>query len=1004
MEAAPEGGGRRGRREEGEDQEEDVEGEGNQVNEATNEHQQRFLAKKDGGRTTASISAWDERAPLADGTFMSLDDLPVPVTSSLHQAKALKFQTTGAENVIVQEDVNDHANMAQKQEEVNRDANWQQHHSGNTTVEIGSGIGRLQATEPSTKQSPTVTVSTVSTAAYNSRSRPQSVLLQAPRYIIGQPVQIRMGGKGQWSSAHIVARRGGHRVLVELSTKQQLEVLKDNVRPLSNILHRSSRDNVGSLKSGYLFKTPVSSTKSHSYVSRFFVLQAGQLLYYRDDSSKYPKGKIVLKHGDILKRMSDLKLSIKLNQGFALKSTNLILTTLPIQSEDQRVQSSEPSDHMSRTNGRDIILKADSKELCKEWFDALSGTLVNLKFAASLTSDQLRKYNWHPWISREGNVELTYLEYDPDEILNNSGWCMPLPIAVTNLIDMESASSSKNANNFEGKLWDVATLEGIAAWVVSLTPDNIAWRRKKNRPALSTVKPQLIKLLSRSLVLLVHIGDADTAAVYAEKAVLLAYAHVALATLSFSLSILSDSIQRMHCPPMDRLECRKFSDPAENARRAIEYVKVDNPSKTKPVPVEAIPPELLFYVKVKAYNALANAQKQRGESWKKTEKDAKQMAKQSVKALGTTIRAIPPRLTFPAVITPAPWIVKLCDEQKYLLSKKMVGHHNVCERIGTLNDVSYPHTKNDNKRDNSNKVSWDSAREQDNSESHVEPSLSDGRTNLSALKSENSDKERQQKCDKAVETNTDVRTSMSFAHSEDGIADSSAFGVDDHGNTIQKISISLESQIAQIMADEVDVQSNSNDKSRRCCNMNSLTLPRNYYSKLETLARITNSLIKRPGFGSAFERSNTNVIEEVLGYAAMPISSVEQANLDLIWNVSFLRRLQAETVCIGKEKIDTLSRPTTRESTRVDNGSVESAAHVATQVTDVPVNDDVATNTRIEQKSSRRLSNRFIPQNIDKDIEEGYFFRRHWWGDKRWRKLMELLAQQQVCLSLIEQF
>jgi hypothetical protein len=468
-----------------------------------------------------------------------------------------------------------------------------------------------------------------------SQPRQAAALLQAPRYAVGQAVEIRMGGRGQWSSARVIARRGGCRLLVELSTKQQLEVLEENVRPLLHILQGAAADTSGSIKSGYLSKAPLSALGTGSsgggFASRFFVLNAAHLAYYRDETAKYPKGKIVFKHGDVVKKVDDTRFSIQLVDGYALKSNNLILTAMSIQSEDQRVpggsdQTSDGRGHrMVRTNSRHIMLKAESRDVARAWLDAISTTLDNLQFAATLTSDELVRYRWHPWISRDGNVVVQHADYDPEEHLNDASWCMPLPIAVTSLLNLEATSSSSKLGGLlsgggggggglggggggggsgggggpggdsRGLLWNSGMLEGIAAWVVGLTPDNVVWRRQKNRPALATVKPELVKLLGRALVLLVRVGDADTAAVLAEKAVLMAYAHVALATLSFSLSILSDAIQRMHCPPMDMLQSRKFSDPEECARRAIDYAKVEPLAKGKAPAVELIPPELHYF-------------------------------------------------------------------------------------------------------------------------------------------------------------------------------------------------------------------------------------------------------------------------------------------------------------------------------------------------------------------------------------------------------------------------
>lgn len=318
---------------------------------------------------------------------------------------------------------------------------------------------------------------------------------------------------------------------------------------------------------------------------------------------------MIFKPGDVLKKVDDVRISIELKEGYALKSTNPFLQAVRTEAQRTQANDDQPTgDRMVRTNGRKILLKAATRAVAKEWFEALSVMLESLRFAASLTSEQLQRYSWHPWITPDGAVIVRHAPFDPDLAINDSGWCMPLPIAVTSLINMGPQKSSlASQSSFTGKVWDNKTLEALVAWVVSNTPDNAAWRRIKGRPALATVKPELIRLLGRALVLLVRVGDADNAAIIAERAVLLAYAHVALATLSFSLSILSDAIQRMHCPPIDVLQSRKFSDPAENAIKALEYVKQDgkssgnNSNGAAGTPVaEPISMELLYFIQLKA--------------------------------------------------------------------------------------------------------------------------------------------------------------------------------------------------------------------------------------------------------------------------------------------------------------------------------------------------------------------------------------------------------------------
>jgi hypothetical protein len=230
---------------------------------------------------------------------------------------------------------------------------------------------------------------------------------------------------------------------------------------------------------------------------------------------------------------------------------------------------------------------------------------------------------------------------------------------------------------------------------------------------------------------------------------------------------------------------------------------------------------------------------------------------------------------------------------------------------------------------------------------------------------------------------------------------------------------------------------------------------------------MTSALVRRPGFGTAFERCNTNIVEEALCYAAKSVSRVEQANLDLLWDVNLLLRLHNEGRVTtssdyrsGRRIITSdadgggtdsssssggSSSSSRRGAGANDSGSTgfgggggnttrnNSSAACAANLSSNPqaggvavgvgssadggggggggaeataarqrrrpppaVSVDAFTNARIQEKSDRCLTNRFHPRSIDEDIEEGYFFRRHWWGDKRWRKLMQLMAQQQV--------
>lgn len=750
-------------------------------------------------------------------------------------------------------------------------------------------------------------------------------------FVVGQPVEIRFGNKDQWSPARIIKRHSPQRFVVELSTKLQLEVNASQVRPAKQALHGARPDMVDSIKCGWLMKAPGSvAGRKPNFVSRFFILNAAHLLHYRDDASKYPKGKISFKHGDTIRRVGDLRLEIELNEGESLKSNNIILTNLPIQSDSQRVQGESVGDSMVPTNTRKIILKAESKAICSEWLDALSAMLESLKFAAALTSEQLQRYSWHPWITKDGAVVVRQTTYDPDDPVNDESWCMPLPIAVTRLINIEAQNSSKKngPKNSLGRMdWDTSTLDGIAAWVVYLTPDNAEWRRSVHRPPLSAVKKDVVKLIGRALILLVRVGDADGAAIIAERAVLLCYTHVALASLSFALSILSDAIQRMQCPPMDVLQSRKFSDPVSNARKALDYIKQESPPKGKSHINEPIPPELHYFISLKAYNSLENAQRQRGENWKKTEKDAKAMKKAKEKALGENLRAIPTALLFPCVATPAPWVVKLCDEQKYLLAKNMIGHHAVLSRILSV--------------------------------------------------SQSGDDESSKKDNKSGGGSSDSQATAEVAPRK-----------------------STASLIAEIVSGARPAE------PRSCTDVEKLMAPRKYYSRTETLARITTSFVRRKGHGNAFERSNMNIVEEAMSHAAKPVSVIEQANLDLLWDVNFLRRLHFEDLS------DVSDRPSSRRSRDLRNTA--SAAATATEAprTNSRRRSMSATLTSArrysedlslppeatlrEQQYLKRLTSKFDPRSIDEDIDEGFFFRRHWWGDARWRKLLELIAQQQA--------
>ena len=347
------------------------------------------------------------------------------------------------------------------------------------------------------------------------------------------------------------------------------------------------------------------------------------------------------------------------------------------------------------------------------------------------------------------------------------------------------------------------------------------------------------------------------------------------------------------------------------------------------------------------YNSLENAQRQRGESIKKTEKDARLMKRQAEKALGDALRAIPQPLLFPAVATPAPWLVKLLDEQKYLLSKNMIGHHPVLTRI------------------------------RNSGQQHEPESLSESRQ-----KSETGDS-----CEADV---GDVA-----------------------------------SRVAGIFADAAD-EAAETDELRQCLDPEMLMAPRKYYSKVETLSRVTAAFVQRKGFGNGFERSNTNIVEEAVSYAAKPVSMEDQDFLDRLWDLDFLRRVsRTRRPNTGSRRSGTASSDSpdqspsassaslldsspsvssrnlvsldsaqggeqrSRHSSTRNSSAIRAAAAAAAAQTSV-------TTLQLERRIARRLSSRFQPASIDEDIEAGYFFRQHWWGNQRWRKLIQLMGQHAV--------
>ena len=303
----------------------------------------------------------------------------------------------------------------------------------------------------------------------------------------------------------------------------------------------------------------------------------------------------------------------------------------------------------------------------------------------------------------------------------------------------------------------------------------------------------------------------------------------------------------------------------------------------------------------------------------------------------------------------------------------------------------------------------------------------------------------------------------------------------------------LASRVASVFSDAADARTRSDaDELRRCLNPERLMAPRNYYSKVETLSRVTGAFVKRKGFGNAFERSNTNIVEEAISYVAKPICAMEQANLDQLWALSFLRRVHATdeevlaegsgiafdaeaapvignsrdlarhadrrsrylrglgassrrlmgggngttgaaAAAVGADAAagttTTTATSTTTTATAITTGTTSnhsSAADATPPSTTGGGGGETSSSStssstasaaagggstrsmrnvraqtaQLERRIADRLSSRFDPVSIDDDIEAGYFFRRHWWGSKRWRKLIELMGQQQVCVCV----
>ena len=184
---------------------------------------------------------------------------------------------------------------------------------------------------------------------------------------------------------------------------------------------------------------------------------------------------------------------------------------------------------------------------------------------------------------------------------------------------------------------------------------------------------------------------------------------------------------------------------------------------------------------------------------------------------------------------------------------------------------------------------------------------------------------------------------------------------------------------------------------------------------METFSRITRAFVRRPGYGNAFERSNTNIVEEAVSYAAKPVSTEELTNLDLLWNVNYLRRMHTLTAQLARsdaklggslaKKFSKTPRQsnsaTSQSNVSSDNpGSTSTASTSANGVppatADRPQLTDEEMAVLLLQRSKRGLCSRFEPENVEEDIEVGYFFRPHWWGDEDWRKLVQLLALQKV--------
>ena len=213
-------------------------------------------------------NAWRSGVVMDDGYF-NIDDLPLPQQSA-------DDSTGNGEDPPSQEHVaGDESTESAGQEVVA------------TSAVSGDNSSDVQASPESTERPRTSSAGSDGTSPASSPSAAGGAD-GAPNFVVGQPVEIRLDERGQWSSARIVKRLPGHRVLAELSTKQQLEVPEASVRPLTHILHGAITNATGSIKCGWLLKAPVSVMgRGQSYVSRFFVLNAGHLLYYRDENSKH---------------------------------------------------------------------------------------------------------------------------------------------------------------------------------------------------------------------------------------------------------------------------------------------------------------------------------------------------------------------------------------------------------------------------------------------------------------------------------------------------------------------------------------------------------------------------------------------------------------------------------------------------------------------------------------------------------------------------------------------